>query len=44
MPATRLETDLARSEERREDQAADLSDRKAHIAINTKSNLLPVWE
>jgi hypothetical protein len=34
---TRRETDLARSEERRENQAADLKDRQAHVANNSET-------
>jgi hypothetical protein len=33
---TRRETDLAKSEEQREDQAADLKNPQAHIAINSE--------
>jgi hypothetical protein len=35
-PPTRRETDLAGSEERREEQAVDLKDRQAHFAINSE--------
>jgi hypothetical protein len=35
-PATHRETDLARSEDRREDQAANLNGRSAHVAINSE--------
>jgi hypothetical protein len=35
-PATHRETDLARSEERREDQVADIKERTTHIAITSE--------
>jgi hypothetical protein len=43
---THREIDLARSKERREDQAADMKDRQEHVAINSETSLgrsPPVW-
>jgi hypothetical protein len=37
--ATHRETDLIRSEDRQEDQAADLKDRSTHVAINFETSL-----
>jgi hypothetical protein len=36
-PATHRETDLVRSEERRENQAANLKDQQAHDDINSET-------